>query len=345
MRNEARVEELNKFREKVRVPSVFGGVINVDGVVELNAVGVRRRGHTEAVTTNDKVHIGSCCKMITASLFGTFVSEHRAEWNMPVTELFPDLIDSIASGWQQRTVEELFYCLSGMVANPPRRLLSSNIFDPLPLPEQRTELTKLAFSKPPHKPGRFVYSNMSYVVMGAAIDRLSGNSFECALNSRLLEPLGINSAGYGAPPDVWGHAPKVFLSGHALFKGRPADPSVSKSDNPPVFSSAGTLHLNCTDWAKLLRLFQIESDQELVEDRIIDRILRKPENKAARMCMGWGPVEIDGLSYAAQGSNVYWSATALLDEERRHIAFVVCNDGRSSVLRDSVFLANRLLKL
>ena len=181
--------------------------------------------------------------------------------------------------------------------------------------------------------------------MGAAIDRLSGNSFEYALNSRLLEPLEINSTGYGPPPDVWGHGPKVFLSGLALFKGKLADPSVSKSDNPPVFSSAGTLHLNCRDWAKLLRLFLVESNKEVIEDRAIDRILCMPQNNAARMSMGWGPVDIDGLSYAAQGSNVYWSATALLDEERHHVAFVVCNDGRSRVLRESVFLAKRLLKL
>lgn len=345
MLNDARVEELNKFRDMVGVPAVFGGVINADGVLDLDAVGVRRRGHTQVVTANDQVHIGSCCKMITAVLFGTFVSEQQADWAMPVTELFPDLASSMASGWQQRTVEEFFYCLSGMMANPPRRFLKSGHTDARSLPLQRTELTKLAFSQPPNKPGRFVYSNMSYIVMGAAIDRLSGSSFESALRTRLLEPLGISSAGYGPPPDVWGHAPKLFLGGVALFKGKPADPSVSKSDNPPALSSAGTLHLNCDDWAKLLRLFQVAGNQEVVESRIIERILRMPENKAARMSMGWGPITIDGLSYAAQGSNVFWAATALLDEKRQRVAVVVCNDGRSRVLRDSVFLAHRLLQL
>ncbi|MGH1360243.1 MAG: serine hydrolase domain-containing protein [Burkholderiaceae bacterium] len=345
MQNRVRVEALAEFRDKTGVPAVFGGVINADGILGLNAVGVRRRGHPEAVTASDQVHIGSCCKMVTAALFGTFVAENRVDWEMPITELFPDLADSMATGWQQQTVEGLCCCLSGMVANPPRQLLTSGYTDARSLPQQRTELTRLAFSKPPHKPGGFVYSNMSYIVMGAAIDRLCGNSFESALKSRILEPLAINSAGYGPPPKVWGHAPKVFLGGLALFKGKPANPSNRKSDNPPSLSSAGTLHLHCADWAKLLRLFLVKSNLGIIEDRIIERILRVPQNKAARMSMGWAPVQLDGVGYGAQGSNVYWSATALMDDDRRRIALVACNDGRSRVLRQSIFLAHRLLAM
>jgi len=327
------------------VPAVFGGVVGVNGEPELDVVGVRRRGHAEQAATTDCIHIGSCFKMITAMLFGTFVTEHRADWEMPVIDLFPDLTDSIAEGWQQQTVEEVFYCLSGMVANPPRRFLISGYTDARPLAEQRTDLTKLAFSKPPHKPGRFVYSNMSYIVMGAAIDRLSGVSFESALETRVLRPLGITSAGYGPPPEIWGHAPLVSLGGAALFKGKPADPSDNKSDNPPLLSSAGTLHLNCEDWVKLLRLFQIENNLGVVEDQVIERILHLPHNKAARMSMGWGRAELSGLSYGAQGSNVRWSATALMDDTRRRTALIVCNDGRSSVLAQSVSLAQRILEL
>ena len=173
MREQARVQELRKFRDKIGVPAVFGGVIGANGELEYDAIGIRRRGHPESVTESDCIHIGSCCKMITAVLFGTFVAEQRVDWEMPVTELFPDLADSIADGWQQRTVEELFHCLSGMVANPPRRVLTSGYADVRPLPQQRTEMTEIALSQPPRKPGRFVYSNMSYIVLGAAIDRLS----------------------------------------------------------------------------------------------------------------------------------------------------------------------------
>ena len=344
MRQDARVQELTRFGEKLGVPAVFGGVTDSQGNLELDVVGVRRRGYSEVASVCDHIHIGSCFKMITAALFGTFVSEHSANCDMPVTELFPDLADSIDKGWHQRTVAELLYCLSGMMTNPPRKLLNSGHTDDRPLPRQRTELAKLAFSRPPRKPGRFAYSNMSYIVMGAAIDRLSGISFENALKKRLLDPLGVCSAGYGPPPEVWGHAPRVFIGGMALFKGKPADPTESMSDNPPVLSSAGTLHLNCEDWAKLLHLFLYESHVSIIEDDIIKRVLCLPQNKGAPMSMGWAPTQLDGVSVGAQGSNMRWSATALMDDAQRRVAFVVCNDGRSSVLQQSALLTQRLLQ-
>ncbi|MFK7893974.1 MAG: serine hydrolase domain-containing protein [Granulosicoccus sp.] len=345
MQQETRNRELTRFREKLGVPAVFGGVIGTEGNLELSAVGVRRRGHPEAVAIGDQVHIGSCFKMITASVFGMFVSDNRADWEMPVTEFFPDLSDSIAPGWHQRTAAELFYCLGGMVQNLPRKLLISGHNDDRSLPQQRTAIARYAFSMPPHKPGRFAYSNMSYIVMGAAIDRLSGKSFEDALKKNVLDPLGIRSAGYGPPPEVWGHASRVMFSGKALFRGKPADPTESQSDNPPVMSSAGTLHLNCADWARLLQLFQCESHLGIIDDDIIERVLYLPQHKGARMAMGWAPADLEGVSFGAQGSNTLWSATALMDNARQRVAIVVCNDGRSSVLRQGAYLAQRLLRL
>lgn len=88
-------------------------MIDPEGNLELDVVGVRRLGYSEAAAASDQIHIGSGCKMITAALFGTFVSELSTNWDMPVTELFPDLADSITQGWHQRSVAELFYCRAG----------------------------------------------------------------------------------------------------------------------------------------------------------------------------------------------------------------------------------------
>ena len=338
------LRELTQFREHVQTPAVFGGVLGASGELILHAIGEKRRGFPDAVDASDLVHIGSCNKMLTACLFGTFVSENRTTWDMPVAELFPDLQGAMADGWQRTTVAELLYCLSGMAANPPRRILRSGYADPRPLAEQRTELAGLAFSQPPKAPGRFRYSNLSYIVIGAAIDRLTGESYEAALGSRLLEPLGVTSAAFGPPPDVWGHAPRITLSGLGLFKGKPAPPDQPESDNPPVLSSAGTLHLSCADWARLLGVFLRDNDTSEIEPAIVERILQLPQSKAGRMTMGWAPAELPGASLGAQGSNLRWSATALLDEQRRRVGFAVCNDGRTSVLRRSVFLVQRLLQ-
>ena len=340
---DTRLQEIRRFRDAVGVPAVFAGTIGVGDEISFDVVGVRRRGSEEAAAADDRVHIGSCCKMITAVLFGTFVDEGRADWRMPITDLFPDLASSARAGWHQRTVEELFYCVGGVRANPPRRYLRSGFTDGRPLREQRTEIASLAFSRPPKKPGRFVYSNMGYLVLGAAIDRLAGGTFEDALAARVLRPLDIASAGYGPPPGIWGHGPRVVVGSLALFKGKPADPAKPQSDNPPMLSSAGTLHLNVNDWAKLLRLFLKHQAQNVIKDASVERILTLPETSPARMAMGWAPAALDGVGYGAQGSNLRWAATVLMDDARERIGFVACNDGRSRVLIKSPFLAHRLL--
>ena len=136
-----------------------------------------------------------------------------------------------------------------------------------------------------------------------------------------------------------------MATGMGLFKGKPADPTESGSDNPPVLSSAGTLHLNCADWARLLHFFQSENCTGVIEDHIIERVLHLPQHKGARMSMGWAPAQLKGVSFGAQGSNARWSATALLDDARQRVAIVVCIDGRSSGLSQSAFLAHRLLQI
>ena len=344
MHSEERIHELEEFRSKLGVPAVFAGVLKSSGNLEFDVVGTRCRRSREPAAHNDQVHIGSCLKMITATLFGVYVSQGKADWNMPLTDLFPDLNHDLHPDWQRRQVWELFCCVSGMVANPPRQILRTGYTDKRPLLEQRDDMVRFALSQAPRKPGRFVYSNMSYIVMGAAIDRLSNSSYEDALEEVLLKPIGVKSHGYGPPPLMSGHGSKFKLSGFHFGKSKPSSPTKPESDNPPVLSAAGTLHLECTDWAKLLRLFLSNNQLEIVDEKVIERVIRMPSLKSAKMSMGWAPVLLDGASFAAQGSNTLWAATAMMDQNRERTAFVVCNDGRTTVLGQSVHLAMKMLQ-
>lgn len=66
--------------------------------------------------------------------------------------------------------------------------------------------------------GRFRYSDLGYVLVGAAIDRLAG-SYEQAMNDLVLDPLGINSTGFGVPPDMWGQQPRVQPGDIGISRG------------------------------------------------------------------------------------------------------------------------------
>lgn len=277
---------------------------------------------------------------MTAALFARLVEEGHTDWQATVGDLFPDLREHIHPGWCKRPIDELFYCRAGMRANPSIKSTLASWNDTRAVADQRSDMAVECMQAPPRNVGKFVYSNLSYIVIGAAIDRLTGASYESALERWLLDPLRITTLGYGPPRNIHGHGPRLRLGGVLLLKGPPKDPNDARSDNPAVFSSAGTLHLTLPDWAKFVRLF-VTDGNGLLQPSTIQHLLSEPPEY--RMTKGWGRAELPGVSYGVQGSNTAWAASAMLSEDRRRAALVVCNDGRSRVLYKSALLAAELL--
>lgn len=331
------------FSTKLKVPAVIGGVLYEDATLDAAVVGYRCRGCNDEALINDQWHIGSCAKSITAVLYARLVERGDTAWDVPVTSLFPDLKDQIDGGWDNKTIDDLFLCRAGMKANPSIRAMLAGFSDSRPLTEQRTDAALSAMGTAPGDRGRFVYSNLSYMVIGAAIDRITGMSYEKALEKHVLKPLGMTSLGYGPPPNVWGHPARFRLAGLGLFTGKPADPKNVRSDNPRFLSSAGTMHLTIEDWARFLNLF-INQGGEFLQPQTIDHLLHIPEGKGTRMAMGWAKVEgMKGVSFGMQGSNTLWSAAVLMNDERTRISLVVCNDGRTRILSQTPLLAAKFL--
>jgi len=104
--------------------------------------------------------------------------------------------------------------------------------------------------KPESKPGtQFVYSNQGYTIAGVMVERAGGKTWEDLLRSMLFEPLGMTTAGFGAPASLgkvdqpWGHT-KVLVLGR-----RPVPPG-PQADNPLAISPAGAVHCSLGDLAK-----------------------------------------------------------------------------------------------
>ena len=306
--------------------------------------GVRQRGSQDAALVSDRWHIGSCTKTFTAALWACLVEQGRAEWEMPLPEALADLGSDIHSDWADQTVDSVLLCRAGVSADLSPYQMNQAWDDPRPLDTQRTDAARRAMRDPPDRPGEFRYSNLSYIIVGAAIDRLAGGTFEQAMDIHVLEPLGIDTAGYGPPREVWGHPARFRLGSMGLLAGSPANPADPSSDNPAVLSAAGTMHITVADWARFVRVFMV-GGSSLLRDETVQRLLRGPHGGKHGMAMGWRRTDsLPGVGYAMQGSNTMWSATALIDDERRRAAVVACNDGRSRVLNSSARLAASLLR-
>jgi CubicO group peptidase (beta-lactamase class C family) len=332
---------LEAFRRSAGVPAIGAAVVSPASIRAV-AVGCRSRSRGEAVTTDDMWHIGSCAKAMTAALVGRHVEAGRLSWDVTLPEALPDV--EMSCGWTGVTLREVLTHRSGLPANLERMAMRAALLDLRPVREQRVEAAWRALAKPPHRRGRFRYSNLGYVVVGAVVERLADASFEEVLARDLLQPLAIDRFGFGAPHGAhpWGHRPRWGGFG----RGPAVPPAVSSpphpADNPAVMTPAGRLHLPLDEWAKFIREFLLPGGAVLSR-HTVETLLAPAAGPGPQQAMGWVATKKQGVAFAQQGSNRRWVATALVSAERDVAALVVCNDGRTRVLTASVPLAARLL--
>lgn len=334
------------FLKENSPPAVGAAVVASDGSLAFEAVGVTIRGGEDQVALDDRWHIGSCGKAMTAALYARLVELGVAEWGARVPDLFPDLAGGMHPEWSAVTIDDVFVCQAGLPANVGRSEMVRAWSDARPLREQRTGVAARALARAPRRPGRFVYSNLGYIVIGAAIERITDLAFESALTTHVFEPLGIASGGFGPPPRLWGHGGRMLALGPIglvdLGRGRPADPEQVKSDNPAVMTPAGRMHVTLEDWGKFQRAFLTEGGGFLLPETV-ERLLTPGSGRGHRMALGWAAVQSDEASFGQQGSNTFWVATAVIDAGRERTAMVICNEGRARLLKRTLHLALQLL--
>ncbi|MGF1665161.1 MAG: serine hydrolase domain-containing protein [Acidimicrobiia bacterium] len=328
--------EVRRFRSGSGVAAVVAGVVGVAGNSLTSVAGTVSRESHDAASVADTWHIGSCGKAMTASVYATLVEAGEAGWDTSIGELLADLDPH--PEWRDRTMAEALVCVAGIPANPSPAEMLASYSDDRPPADERAELVARTLSQPPTKPGRFVYSNLGYVVVGAVIDRLAGVPFEEALVERVFRPLGMRSADFGPPPRIRGHHPRFRLPIIMVGRGEAAPPDEAGSDNPPIITPAGRFHMNLADWGRFQHMI-LSGGGDLLRNETVDRML----TVNGKMAMGWARARFDGFSIGMQGSNTMWSATVLLADDRSAAAMVVANDGRNLTLSRSLRFAHRLL--
>jgi D-alanyl-D-alanine carboxypeptidase len=324
------------------VPALGAALVEREAMVACDVVGERVRGGGVPATVGDPWHIGSCGKSITCMHYARLVEAGRAAWGATIGELLPDMTAGAHPAWAGIDIDAVLVHRAGL-PEVDAHVLDRYAHDTRPLPEQRTELVGRALATAPRTPGTFGYSNLGYVLAGAAIERITGVQWEQALAADVLAPLGIADGGFGPAGDAtWGHAPR--WRGHGRGPARaPGDP---RADNPPVLGPAGRLHLTLEAWSRVLRVVLGEGG-DLLRPVTVAHLLEPPAGPGPRQAMGWAFPEGDAaraVAFGAQGSNRHWVATALVSAGRDRAALVVCNDGRARLLPATAALAVDLLR-
>ncbi len=237
-------DALGPILRRQDVPALAGAIVTTGGLDRAAAVGVRRRGAEVAVTTNDLWHLGSCTKAMTAVLLARLMEKNGPGWETPLAAALPEAAGPFHAGWTNVTLRHLVEHRAGLPANLDWASFGR---DGAPVAGQRIAVVRQALSAAPRTPpgSAFEYSNLGYVLAGAAAERAAGVAWEEAVRREIFDPLGMKRAGFGGtgtPGELdqpWGHTG----DGRAVKRNGPA------MDNPPVLGPAGRVHATLHDWA------------------------------------------------------------------------------------------------
>ena len=243
--------EFEAIRQDADLPALTGGVIRDGKLAELVAVGVRVRGNPATVTADDRFHLGSNGKSMTATLAAVMVEQGTIRWNTTIAQAFPEVRNRLNPAYASVTLEELLNHRSGIGTDEtPEGSARVERFQSRArwAAEGRQLLVRdwLTTVPPAVKRGEFLYSNVGYTVAGAMLERMAGRGFEWLLKERVFAPLGMTSAVFGMP-----------LAGGRI--GQPGGHGVDGSPEPlpspvDILSPSGGVSMSMADWAKYLRV-------------------------------------------------------------------------------------------
>lgn len=223
---------LEPIREKHHMPAMAGAIVTEKGMVAVGAVGA---------PTNALWHIGSNTKAMTATMIAKLVEQGRLKWETSVGEVFPAAPEQI----RNITLLHLLSHRAGLPAN--------GIWLDLKMPVRelrRQAVMEARLQSPPG--GKYVYSNLGYVIAGAMAEQTMAASWEELMRKYVFDPLGMKSVGFGGtgPDQPRGHT----------ANGKPVPPT---ADNPPVLGPAGRVHCTLADWSRFIADV-LRSERELV---------------------------------------------------------------------------------
>lgn len=331
---------LEPIRAKYDLPAIAGAVILEGQTAAWGATGVRKINSDVKVTPNDKFHIGSCTKAMTATIIAMSVERGKLRWDLTLGEAFADMADEMHSAYREITLRHLLAHRAGLPGTGGSWPEDKTFMDMYDLPgtpsEQRLAYTRMMLcQKPEVAPGtKYLYSNAGYAIAGVMAERAMKKSWEKMMKEMLFKPLRMKTAGFGAMgrsgriEQPWQHR----MLDEKLCEIEPGP----LSDNPPVIGPAGTVHCSIRDWAKFVeaQLKGARGKDGLLKAETFE-LLHTPDF-GGNYTLGWVVTERDwawGKVLRHRGSNSMNFAVVWMAPRRNFAVMVASNQGGGDVAK------------
>lgn len=328
-------DSIHQFLAKIvndgKAPGIIAAIISGEGINVIASAGERKSGSEIAFTTKDYVHLGSCTKAMTSTMIATLVAEGKLNWESKLIDVIPEFTGKIHSDYYNITLWQLLTHHAGLPKNPK----DWGAYEHKEIKARRLAILIDNLQEPAtYECDGFHYSNFGYMIAACMAEKVSGLSWETLMKKRLFDPLGMSSAGFGAPntynqtDQPWGHS-SSWLRG----KWQP-----DQTDNPEALGPAGRIHCSIEDWAKFLSLHLIDKNPVL-ERKYLNKLIEPVDGHF--YAGGWGVADEEdqpwakGKAFTHNGSNGIWY-TSVMVVPKLNRAYIVSTNSRDFGITEDV---------
>ncbi|MER7464544.1 serine hydrolase domain-containing protein [Streptomyces sp. NPDC097981] len=169
----------------VRVSGTSGSWVGSSGVADVRT---GRKAMDDA-----RFRAGSVTKTFTAAVVLQLAAEGKVDLDKPVQEYLPGLLPGGPKGFEPISVRQLLNYTSGIQpADGPGDSFEAQYAHRFDVVDPHTLIAEAAAKGPEFRPGeKQHYLNIDYTVLGVLIEKLTGTTYEQALSTRILKPLGL----------------------------------------------------------------------------------------------------------------------------------------------------------
>lgn len=222
--------------------------------------------------------IGSITKVFTATLLADLALEGVVAYDDPVARYLPE---APPVRGRPITLEDLSTHRSGLPRLPAGMLLRGLTVerrDPYASLDDERMRRAIRETAPKHEPGgRFRYSNYGAGLLGYALARAAGTTYELLVADRITGPLGLTDTGVSLPPG----ADHRLAPGHRRW-GRPAG-----RWHLAGLAGAGGLVSTAADLLEFLALHSPDADEPLARAAAETARKRGEVNRMMGVGLGW----------------------------------------------------------
>jgi CubicO group peptidase (beta-lactamase class C family) len=333
-------DEIADIMKRYQAVGLSVAVVRDGSIIYTKAFGLKDRESNTPLRENDLFRIASISKSFSATSIMQLIESHKARLNDDFSDLVGFKIRNPRYPGRKITLRMVMSHTSSI--NDSQGYFNLDVINPA----KNKDWAKCYND---YEPGKgYQYCNLNYNMVGAVIERLSGDRFDVYVKNHVLRPLNLYG-GYCVdsldsdlfttlyeydPASGFNPSPDAYASRREQIN----DYVIGYST--PIFSPTGGMKISAPDLAKYMIMHMNKGVYEGV--RIISRRSAKAMQKKIANELGYGLAimnredVISGKVMTGHTGNAYGLYSAMFFQPRGKFGFVVITNGCNAVEQDAI---------